>query len=56
MINANDILDAKILIVDDQEANVQLLEQMLHEIGYQYITSRTDPHTVCALHRENRMT
>jgi diguanylate cyclase (GGDEF)-like protein len=54
MINADDILDASILIVDDQEANVQLLEQMLHEIGYQCITSTTDPHTVCALHRENR--
>jgi diguanylate cyclase (GGDEF)-like protein len=54
MINADDILNASILIVDDQEANVQLLEQMLREIGYQCTTSTMDPHAVCALHRENR--
>jgi PAS domain S-box-containing protein len=54
MISAADILNASILIVDDQEANVQLLEQMLHGAGYRCITSTMDPHSVCALHRKNR--
>ena len=34
MISPSDILHGKILIVDDQEANVQLLEQLLSEAGY----------------------
>src|SRR5450830_1775327 len=53
MISSSDILHAKVLIVDDQEANVQLLEQMLGEAGYQCMTSTMDPHVVCALHRDN---
>jgi diguanylate cyclase (GGDEF)-like protein len=48
-----DILNAGILIVDDQEANVQLLEQMLRGAGYTRITSTMDPHAVRALHRAN---
>jgi PAS domain S-box-containing protein len=48
-----DILNASILIVDDQEANVQLLEQMLRAVDYQNITSTMDPYAVCALHRDN---
>jgi two-component system, cell cycle response regulator len=54
MVNADDILNASILIVDDQEANVQLLEHMLRDVGYRCITSTMDPHAVCALHRDNR--
>jgi diguanylate cyclase (GGDEF)-like protein len=53
MIADINILDARILIVDDQEANVQLLEQMLQEAGYRCITSTMDPHGVYALHRDN---
>jgi diguanylate cyclase (GGDEF)-like protein len=53
MVSTADILDASILIVDDQEANVQLLEQMLREAGYRCITSTMDPHAVCELHRKN---
>ena len=34
MIAESDILNASILIVDDQEANVSLLEQLLSEAGY----------------------
>ncbi len=49
-----DILNAGILIVDDQPANVQLLEQMLRGAGYRHITSTLDPKSVCALHRDNR--
>jgi len=51
MISSTDILNASILIVDDQDANVQLLEQMLREAGYGNIASTMDPHTVGALHR-----
>jgi PAS domain S-box-containing protein len=53
MIDNADILNASILIVDDQKANVQLLEQMLREAGYRRLTSTMDPHAVCALHRDN---
>lgn len=53
MVSNADILNASILVVDDQEANVQLLEQLLHEAGYACITTTTDPHVVCALHRKN---
>ena len=53
MISKQDILNASILIVDDQEANVRLLEELLREVGYQRMTSTMDPHTVCALHRAN---
>jgi len=53
MINIQEILNANILIVDDQETNVQLLEQMLRDAGYQCIASTMDPHAVCDLHRKN---
>ena len=50
MLEASEILNASILIVDDQEANVMLLEQMLRNAGYAHITSTMDPRAVCALH------
>jgi PAS domain S-box-containing protein len=53
-VSAPDILDAGILIVDDQESNVSLLEQMLGEAGYTRVTSTMKPQEVCALHRRNR--
>ncbi len=53
MVSTDEILDASILIVDDQEANVQLLEQMLRDDGYRLLSSTTDPHDVCALHHRN---
>jgi len=53
MPNSAEILNASILIVDDQAANVQLLGQMLQEAGYRGVTSTMDPHAVCALHRAN---
>jgi CheY-like chemotaxis protein len=34
MISESDILNASILIVDDQEVNVSLLEQLLRDAGY----------------------
>ncbi len=53
MISTAEILNASILIVDDQQANVLLLENMLREAGYQRMTSTMDPLSVCALHRDN---
>jgi len=53
MIAPSEILNANILIVDDQEANVMLLEQMLANGGYTRVSSTTDPFAVCALHREH---
>jgi CheY-like chemotaxis protein len=53
MISASDILNASILIVDDQLANVRLLENMLRRAGYIRIASTMDPHEVCALHSKN---
>jgi PAS domain S-box-containing protein len=49
-----DLFNASILIVDDQEANVTLLEQMLRQAGYARVASTRDPREVCALHRSNR--
>ena len=54
LVNASEILNAEILIVDDQEANVLLLERMLRGAGYVSITSTMDPNEVCELHRKNR--
>ncbi|MCK9389821.1 MAG: response regulator [Sulfuritalea sp.] len=49
----SEILNASILIVDDQESNVSLLERMLGEAGYTKVTSTRNPEEVCALHRQN---
>jgi len=54
MIRPADILSAKILIVDDKEANVRLLEGMLRIAGYTSVHSTTNPLEVCELHRTNR--
>jgi CheY-like chemotaxis protein len=54
MIDPSDILNAKVLIVDDQESNVLLLEEMLREAGYARVTSTMDPRAVVELHREHR--
>ena len=49
----SDILDGRILIVDDLAANVRLLEQMLRGAGYTHVDSTMDPHKVCTLHLQN---
>jgi PAS domain S-box-containing protein len=54
MLEASEILNASILIVDDQEPNVLLLEKMLRNAGYKSITSTMDPRTVCPLHLAHR--
>jgi len=53
MISAPEILNARILIVDDQEVNISLLEQLLSEAGYACVASTMKPQEVCALHRKN---
>ncbi len=50
----SEILDATILIVDDQQSNIHLLEQMLGEAGHTRVTATMNPQEVCALHRKNR--
>src|SRR5450830_539780 len=54
MISTADILNASILIVDDQEDHVLLLERLLRDSGYVSITSTMDPGEVCELHLKNR--
>jgi serine phosphatase RsbU (regulator of sigma subunit) len=54
MVSSADILNAKILVVDDMAANVRLLEGMLRVAGYTSVDSTTDPNQVCELHRKNR--
>jgi PAS domain S-box-containing protein len=49
-----EILKASVLIVDDQQANVMLLEKMLRNAGYENVTSTMDPRAVCTLHAEHR--
>ena len=54
MVGPSDILKASVLIVDDQDANVLLLERMLEGAGYTSVTSTMDPLEVCELHRTHR--
>ncbi len=54
MLAESEIFNARILIVDDQEANVSLLAQMLQEAGYTCVASTMNPTEVCALHRKHR--
>jgi PAS domain S-box-containing protein len=53
MIAESELLNARILVVDDQESNVDLLRQVLSDAGYSCIASTMNAHEVCALHREN---
>jgi PAS domain S-box-containing protein len=54
MISKQEILNASILIVDDQEINVQLLGEMLRDAGYACIASTNDPYEVCGLYQKDR--
>jgi len=54
MISSSDIHNAKVLIVDDNAANVRLLERILRGDGYASVASTMDSREVCALHRKNR--
>ena len=54
MISPADVLRGKLLIVDDQRANVVLLEKTLREAGYVSIASTSDSREVAELYRKNR--
>lgn len=49
-----ELLGARILVVDDQPANVSLLCDMLAQAGYTRVSSTMQPQEVCALHRRHR--
>lgn len=53
VISNQDISEANILIVDDQQANVMLLEQLLAEEGYKNVTATMIPEEICSLNRKN---
>jgi CheY-like chemotaxis protein len=53
-VGPSDILSANVLIVDDQEANLLLLERMLREVGYTSVTTTNNPFAVQGLHRKHR--
>lgn len=54
MLEPSEILNASFLIVDDLEANVMLLDQVLRNAGYTNISSTQNPRAVVGLHREHR--
>jgi serine phosphatase RsbU (regulator of sigma subunit) len=54
VVSLTEIQSAKILVVDDQEANVRLLEGMLRVAGYTSVESTMDPRAVCELYRRHR--
>ena len=53
MIPASEFSAAKILIVDDNPVNVNLMERMLTRAGYTCVSSTLDPMAVWGLYRRN---
>jgi len=53
MVSQADILNAKILVVDDKPANVLLIEGMLRIAGYSAFHSTSNPQAVCEMHRNH---
>ena len=54
ILDTHDILNADLLIVDDQEPNVRLLTRVLREAGYAHVSSTMEPREVSDLHHRNR--
>ncbi|MYM33832.1 EAL domain-containing protein [Duganella sp. FT94W] len=54
MISQTDIHHARILIVDDQPVNVELLEYLLTSTGYREVSATTDPRVVAGWHAAHR--
>jgi diguanylate cyclase (GGDEF)-like protein len=52
MPSRDDILNAKILVVDDSADNVDLMLEILREAGYTDVSSTMLPEQVCPLHRQ----
>jgi PAS domain S-box-containing protein len=53
MIAESELLGARILLVDDQAVNIDLLQQLLGDAGFTQVSSTMRPQEVCALHRAN---
>jgi PAS domain S-box-containing protein len=53
MITEQEILNASVLIVDDQQSNVILLTELLGDSGYNAVTSTMDPFEVFELHSKH---
>jgi diguanylate cyclase (GGDEF)-like protein/PAS domain S-box-containing protein len=53
MISQTDLYHARILIVDDQPVNVELLEFLLTSTGYKAVSSTTDPRVVAGWHAQH---
>lgn len=47
--NRDDVLAARILVVDDEAANVRLLEDLLQREGFRQVIATTDPGRVMGL-------
>jgi diguanylate cyclase (GGDEF)-like protein/PAS domain S-box-containing protein len=54
MITAAEVRRARVLVVDDQPVNVQLLEYLLKTTGYENVHSTSDPRQVVSLHLKYR--
>ena len=54
MIGRTEILNAKILLVDDEADSATLLQQILQHEGYTSVWATTDPHQVSELHARQR--
>ncbi len=54
MISLNDIRRARILVVDDEPVNVQLLEYLLKTTGYENVSATYDPRQVVSMHLKHR--
>ena len=53
MPSRNEILNAKILVVDDSADNIELMQEILRDAGYTDVTSTMNPGQVCPLHKEH---
>lgn len=53
MIKQDAILNAKLLVVDDREENVDLLVAILRQAGYSDVSSTTEPQDVFTLHKQH---
>ena len=53
MPSRNEILNARILVVDDSPDNIDLMEAILREEGYTCVSSTMSPEEVCPLHSKH---
>ncbi|WP_374360590.1 diguanylate cyclase domain-containing protein [Pseudoduganella danionis] len=53
MPSREDILNARILVVDDNADNLELMCEILHDGGYRDVSATSQPEQVCAMHRQH---